>query len=145
MHSPFQAILHTNAVPTDAECDRIRDFLRGPHKELEDLTNEIIRLRYLLGEATCRRDELEEFTSDHFVLASPVRRLPDDIVREIFLATLPLSGNPSLSSREPPRLMPDLQSLAKRRSHHAPSVGVDAHHRSSSEARAMCEAGHYLA
>ncbi|KAJ7214717.1 hypothetical protein B0H12DRAFT_971980, partial [Mycena haematopus] len=105
MDSPFQDILHTNAVPTDAECDRIRDFLQGPRKELVDLSNKITQLQSLLHEATHRRDELQESISAHLALLSPFRRLPDDIIREIFIATHPSTRNPSFSSDEPPLVL----------------------------------------
>ncbi|KAJ7255877.1 hypothetical protein B0H12DRAFT_1218759 [Mycena haematopus] len=105
MDSPFQDILHTNAVPTDAECDRIRDFLQGPRKELVDLSHKITQLQSLLYEATHRRDELQEFVSAHLALVSPFRRLPDDIIRQIFIATHPSTRNPSLSSDEPPLVL----------------------------------------
>ncbi|KAJ7842731.1 hypothetical protein B0H14DRAFT_2780339 [Mycena olivaceomarginata] len=78
MYSPFQDILHTNAVPTDAECDSIHALLRGPRKEVV---------------ASQKRAKLEEFIDAHLALVSPFRRLPDDIVRAIFLATLPLTRN----------------------------------------------------
>lgn len=44
MRSPFNDILHTNAVPSDAECEKIRNLLEGPRNELSDVTEEINRL-----------------------------------------------------------------------------------------------------
>ncbi|KAJ7867748.1 hypothetical protein B0H14DRAFT_2182579, partial [Mycena olivaceomarginata] len=72
MDSPFLDVLHTNVVPTDAECDLIRHFLQGPREELADLTQKIGRLQSLLA----RRDELEDFISSHLALVSLIRRLP---------------------------------------------------------------------
>ncbi|KAJ7691224.1 hypothetical protein B0H14DRAFT_3048208 [Mycena olivaceomarginata] len=68
MYSPFQDILHTNAIPMDAECDSIHALLRGPRKEVS-----------LVDEASQKRAKLEEFIDAHLALVSPFRRLPDDI------------------------------------------------------------------
>lgn len=61
MHSPFKSILSTNTVPTDAQCDTIRDLLKAPRKELAEITLEIDRLQSLIDEAARKRDELKEF------------------------------------------------------------------------------------
>ncbi|KAF7335739.1 F-box domain-containing protein [Mycena venus] len=105
MDSPFRHILHTNTVPTDAECDSIHALLRGPLKEHADLTDEIARLQSLIDAANRKRDELEEFIDAHLALMSPVRRLPDDVIRAVFLATLPTGRNPALNSDEAPLLL----------------------------------------
>ncbi|KAJ7902207.1 hypothetical protein B0H13DRAFT_1882693 [Mycena leptocephala] len=102
MDSPFQHILHTNVVPTDEECDSIRAFLQGPRQKLADLREEIARLQALVEEVTRKREELEEFIDKHLALVSSFRRLPDDIVRVIFLETLPTARNPAFSADEAP-------------------------------------------
>ncbi|KAJ7328413.1 hypothetical protein DFH08DRAFT_319349, partial [Mycena albidolilacea] len=105
MDSPFQKLLHTNHVPTDAECESIRDFLRGPRKDLRDLTEEIARLQALIDEASLRRSELQKFVDAHLALVSLVRRLPDETMQDIFLGTLSSTRNPALSSNEAPLLL----------------------------------------
>ncbi|KAF7362689.1 hypothetical protein MVEN_00618200 [Mycena venus] len=105
MYSPYEDILGTNVVPTDAECDNIRALLQAPRKELADVTQEITRLQSLIDEATRKRDELEQYIDAHLALVSPVRRLPEDIVRAIFMETLPASRNCTLSSDEMPLLL----------------------------------------
>ncbi|KAJ6573100.1 hypothetical protein DFH09DRAFT_1152310, partial [Mycena vulgaris] len=98
-------MLHTNAVPSDLECDSIRYFLEGPQKELADLTQEIARLESLLDQASSKRDRLKLFIDAHLALVSPVRRLPDDIVQTIFEATLTSTRHPAISSDESPLLL----------------------------------------
>ncbi|KAJ6493266.1 hypothetical protein C8R45DRAFT_989253 [Mycena sanguinolenta] len=105
MESPFSAFLSTNFVPTDVECDDIRAFLRGPRTKLADITEEIARLQSLLNEAMHQRDELQGFINVHTALVSPVRRLPDDIMQEIFLAARPSDRNPAMTSDEAPLLL----------------------------------------
>jgi hypothetical protein len=58
MHSPFNAILHTNAIPSDTECDSIRNAMEGPLKELAGVTEEISRLQSLIDEAARKRERL---------------------------------------------------------------------------------------
>ncbi|KAJ6566856.1 hypothetical protein B0H19DRAFT_1138746 [Mycena capillaripes] len=105
MHSPFNDMLHTNIAPTDAECRSIRDLLQGPQKDVVDLTEDIARLRFLIDEATRKRDELQQFINAHLALVSPARRLPEDIVREIFMATLSSTRNSVISPDEAPLLL----------------------------------------
>ncbi|KAJ7656783.1 hypothetical protein DFH06DRAFT_1198564 [Mycena polygramma] len=89
MKSPFDNILCTNRVPSDAECSSIHDLVQGWRKELSPLNEEVARLDSLLHAATRQRDELQGCIDDHLALVSPVRRLPDDIIPEIFMAALP--------------------------------------------------------
>ncbi|KAJ7127696.1 hypothetical protein C8R44DRAFT_560102, partial [Mycena epipterygia] len=105
MHSPFTDILHTNAVPSDADCVDILKLLQRPRQEVADLTEEISRLQSLLDETTRKRDKLKQFIDAHLSLVSPARRLPDDIVRTIFTACLPSDRNPTITSDEAPLLL----------------------------------------
>ncbi|KAJ7662952.1 hypothetical protein B0H17DRAFT_909987, partial [Mycena rosella] len=102
---PFERILHTNAVPSDADCQRIRDLLAGPRKEAADLSAEISRIQELLDELTEKRDALDDFIAAHSALISPARRLPEDIVRDIFVACLPSNRNALILSDEAPLLL----------------------------------------
>ncbi|KAJ6470711.1 hypothetical protein DFH09DRAFT_1380699 [Mycena vulgaris] len=98
MHSPFKHLLHTNAVPSDAEHTDILGLLENPRQQLADL-------QALIEEASRNRDELQEYIDAHLALSSSARRLPDDIVRVIFVACLPPNRNPAMSGDEPPILL----------------------------------------
>ncbi|KAJ7111848.1 hypothetical protein C8R44DRAFT_711441 [Mycena epipterygia] len=104
-NSPFEHILHTNTVPSDAECQRIYDFLIEPRKELSDLSDEISRMRNLIEELTRKRDALDAFIGAHLAVVSPARRLPEDVVRDIFVACLPSHRNPIMAPDESPMLL----------------------------------------
>ncbi|KAJ6467470.1 hypothetical protein DFH09DRAFT_1381452 [Mycena vulgaris] len=84
MDTPYRDILYTNSVPLDDECQRIRDLLVAPMQEVADITPEIIRVQAHLDQLTRRRDHLTEFIDSHLALVSPARKLPHDILREIF-------------------------------------------------------------
>jgi predicted nuclease with TOPRIM domain len=103
--SPFQDIVGTNFVPSDKECQRIRDFLEDAQKEVTDLTEELARLDALRKELSRKWQQLKEFIDAHLALVSPVRRLPEDIIRSIFVASLPLHRNPTISGQEAPLLL----------------------------------------
>ncbi|KAJ7662947.1 hypothetical protein B0H17DRAFT_1093024 [Mycena rosella] len=105
LHSSFESILHTNVVPSDADCQRICDLLVGPRKEAADLSAEISRMKKLLDELTEKRDALDNFIAAHSALISPARRLPEDIVRDIFVACLPSNRNALILSDEAPLLL----------------------------------------
>ncbi|KAJ7328440.1 hypothetical protein DFH08DRAFT_751666, partial [Mycena albidolilacea] len=121
MHSPFQKLLHTNFVPTDAECKSIRDFLQSPRQDLRDLTEEIARLQALIDEASLRRSELEKFIDAHLALVSLVRRLADE---DISLETLSSTRNPALSSNEASLLLCQICKSWRNVAHDAASMGV---------------------
>ncbi|KAJ7111844.1 hypothetical protein C8R44DRAFT_711435 [Mycena epipterygia] len=103
--SPFSGVLHTNAVPNDTECQTIHDLLVTPRKAVADLTQEIIRIQSTLDELTKKREQLNQFIDAHLALVSPARRLPDDIVREIFEASLPAGQSAIMSGAEAPLLV----------------------------------------
>ncbi|KAJ6619990.1 hypothetical protein B0H10DRAFT_2023225 [Mycena sp. CBHHK59/15] len=105
MDSPFKAILHTNTVPSDAECDAIHALLAGPLREVAELMDEINRTQALLDELMQKRSQLNKFIDAHLALVSPVRRLPEDVVREIFAASLPSNQNATMSRAESPLLL----------------------------------------
>ncbi|KAJ7918994.1 hypothetical protein B0H13DRAFT_2657103 [Mycena leptocephala] len=105
MVTPFQEILHTNAVPSDAECQRIRELLVGPRRVAAELSDEIERLQGLIHQLTEKRAHLNDFIDAHAALISPVRRLPEDVVAEIFAASLPSDRNAIMSGAESPLLL----------------------------------------
>ncbi|KAJ7654328.1 hypothetical protein B0H17DRAFT_864853, partial [Mycena rosella] len=101
----YKDVLRTNFAPSDQGCRHIRDLVVAPAKELEKTTAEILRLKAMLAPLIRKRDELTEFIDSHLALVSPARRLPDDIIREIFTATLPSDHQPKMTSRESPLLI----------------------------------------
>ncbi|KAJ7153644.1 hypothetical protein C8R46DRAFT_1119459 [Mycena filopes] len=105
MNTPFQNILRTNVVPSEEDCQRIHQLLAGSRQEVLKLSNEIQRLQTLITGLAQKRDELNAFIDDHVALVSPARRLPDDVVAEVFRATLPSHHNSIMSKEESPLLL----------------------------------------
>ncbi|KAJ7617288.1 hypothetical protein FB45DRAFT_933803 [Roridomyces roridus] len=105
MESPFQDIIHTNAVPTEEQSGRIHDLVSSSQKQAQVLTAEINRLESLLDDLLEKRNQLTDFIDAHLALVSPARRTPDDVVREIFIAALPSDFPATLSGTAAPLLL----------------------------------------
>ncbi|KAJ7767218.1 hypothetical protein B0H16DRAFT_1366539 [Mycena metata] len=105
MNIPFEEILNTNTVPSDMDCQRIRELLAGPQAEAAKITGEILRLQSLISELAKKRDDLHDFIDPLVALISPARRLPDDVVAEIFTASVPLDRNAVIDGTKSPLLL----------------------------------------
>ncbi|KAJ6512628.1 hypothetical protein C8R45DRAFT_1206661 [Mycena sanguinolenta] len=105
MDSPFEKIFHTNTVPSDADCQRIRQLLARPLEKAAALTAKIECLQAQINQLGEERDHLNSFIDPHLALISPARRLPPEVVAEIFAACLPSHRNPIISGKEAPLLL----------------------------------------
>ncbi|KAJ6537312.1 hypothetical protein DFH09DRAFT_1178439 [Mycena vulgaris] len=105
MASSFSPKLGTNYCPNDDEVVEIRALLVEPTLRLERLDNEIAVMRKALENLTDERDGLNAYVAGHKALISPVRRLPIDIIQEIFAACMPTHRNCVMSAREAPVLL----------------------------------------
>ncbi|KAJ7025718.1 hypothetical protein C8F04DRAFT_967303 [Mycena alexandri] len=105
MNTPFEEILNTNTVPSDVDCQRIRELVTGPQTEAAKITDEIQRLQSLICELAKKRDALNHFIDPLVALISPARRLPDDVVVEIFTASLPSDRNAVIDGAKSPLLL----------------------------------------
>ncbi|KAJ6588782.1 hypothetical protein B0H19DRAFT_1226514 [Mycena capillaripes] len=105
MSSPFAALLGTNYCPHDEEIPEIKALLVGPFLRLKRLDEEIADLQKAIDKLAAERDELGAFVEGHKALISPVRRLPLDIIQEIFVACLPTHRNCVMHASEAPVLL----------------------------------------
>ncbi|KAJ6573533.1 hypothetical protein DFH09DRAFT_1032412 [Mycena vulgaris] len=105
MSSPFTSKLGTNYCPQDREIFEIKMFLVDPIRRLQRLDDEITDLRKALEKLAAERDSLDAYVDAHRALISPVRRLPLDIIQEIFIACIPTHRNCVMSASEAPLLL----------------------------------------
>ncbi|KAJ6511904.1 hypothetical protein C8R47DRAFT_962935 [Mycena vitilis] len=84
MDSPFAHRFGTNYCPTDQELLEIRGLLVEPAPRMNRLDDEIAEMQKTIGRLAKERAGLDVFVEAHKTLI-PVRRLPLDIVQEIFL------------------------------------------------------------
>ncbi|KAJ7354558.1 hypothetical protein DFH08DRAFT_955947 [Mycena albidolilacea] len=105
MASPFAAQLGTNYCPKDKEVLEIQTLLVKPALRLKNLDNEIAELQKAIEKLMEERDGLGAYVDAHKALISPVRRLPLDIIEEIFVTCLPTHRNCVMSASEAPVLL----------------------------------------
>ncbi|KAJ7234865.1 hypothetical protein B0H12DRAFT_152642 [Mycena haematopus] len=105
MASPFASRLGTNYCPKDKEVLEIQALLVEPTLRLQRLDDEIAELQKAIDKLAEERDSLCTYVDAHRALISPVRRLPLDIIQEIFIACIPTHRNCVMSALEAPVLL----------------------------------------
>ncbi|KAJ7134091.1 hypothetical protein C8R43DRAFT_1239378 [Mycena crocata] len=90
--------LRTGYLPTPAEIGVIR-------VDLAALSKELGRLGEVIRDLSAQRDRSQDSIDLQKALISPVRRVPDDLVQDIFLACIPTDRNPGMSTIEAPLLL----------------------------------------
>ncbi|KAJ6456411.1 hypothetical protein C8R45DRAFT_1082120 [Mycena sanguinolenta] len=105
MASPFVSRLGTNYCPSDDEVLEIKALLVEPTLQLKGLDDEITKLRQAIDKLGQERSRVATYVDAHKALISPVRRLPLDIIQELFVACLPAHRNCVMSASEAPVLL----------------------------------------
>ncbi|KAJ6456434.1 hypothetical protein C8R45DRAFT_1222121 [Mycena sanguinolenta] len=111
MASPFASHLGTNYCPKDNELLKIQALLVEPTRRLHRLDDEIAELQKAIDKLAEERHTLCTYVDAHEALISPVRRLPLDIIQEIFIACIPTHRNCVMSASEAPVLLGRICSL----------------------------------
>lgn len=76
-------------LPSDEETRRIKASLKHAVFELEQLESSIVRTQRRLDSLHARRNVLFNCTERYQIAIAPCKRLPHDVLREIFFACLP--------------------------------------------------------
>lgn len=106
-HFPFlEDAVWTNRPVTDEEHAQMAHLLAIYENKIADLTTKIADL-------DAEREALLDSAAPLRRGTSPFRRLPDDIIREIFLACLDTTRNPTMSCREAPVLLTRISSATR--------------------------------
>ncbi|KAF8133055.1 hypothetical protein K438DRAFT_1884520, partial [Mycena galopus ATCC 62051] len=105
MFSPFASKLGTNYCPPDEEVLEIQSLLAEPLSRLQTLDNRIAELQKAIDELAEERATVQAYVDAHKALISPIRRLPLDMLQEIFVACLPTDRNCVMSACEAPVLL----------------------------------------
>ncbi|KAJ7646486.1 hypothetical protein FB45DRAFT_820959, partial [Roridomyces roridus] len=104
MECNFADRLVINYIPSQEETAFIQSDLAAKSQELALLENSmILRIRELC-QLSAQRVRLRDYIHSHAALITTPRRLPEDIIREIFVACLP-GAAPQMSPREAPLLL----------------------------------------
>lgn len=99
--SPFPSILHTNTIPTPSQAIAITATLTTAQAYLDNRQSEIARLNTILATLTADSETWAAHIHANAVLLSPARRMPDDVLKEIFERCFS-SEDRSLHSDQPP-------------------------------------------
>ncbi|KAJ3859712.1 hypothetical protein EV359DRAFT_86111 [Lentinula novae-zelandiae] len=103
--SPYAQILNTNHLPSHAQRKEIETFLSEPQQELSRLETEISRVQVILDDLQSQRAEVKSYVETHRGLLAPIRRLPVEVLTEIFVLCLSTERYPVRSLREAPLLL----------------------------------------
>ncbi|KAK7054705.1 hypothetical protein VNI00_003168 [Paramarasmius palmivorus] len=96
--SPYDHLFETNYIPSPVQIKEIKELVRRKEEELRILNKKIVQLQV-------ERDKLQSFVDGHHALLSPARRLPRDVLAEIFLQCLPTVQLPVCSATDAPLLL----------------------------------------
>ncbi|KAJ7658699.1 hypothetical protein DFH06DRAFT_990172 [Mycena polygramma] len=95
----------TSFVPSDQELREIRAFLTESRTQLGCLDSEIKVVAARLDQLKSERHLLTEEIATHSSFTAPIRRIPQEMLQEIFLGCLPTDRNAPIDIREAPLLI----------------------------------------
>ncbi|KAJ7669996.1 hypothetical protein DFH06DRAFT_1468707 [Mycena polygramma] len=90
--SAVQHLLQTNYPPADAEIPVLADFARNGRRRIDSLDDRIHDLKATLDGLIVERHELASQVQQCTVVLAPIRRVPPEIIGEIFSWTSPRIG-----------------------------------------------------
>ncbi|KAF7972272.1 hypothetical protein HWV62_18604 [Athelia sp. TMB] len=94
--SPIAELLGTFAAPTPEECTVIRDRIQQIGVDISTLDSEIERVETILERLRHKRSALQNLSNGHHNMLSPTRRLPVEILGEIFVQLQEMLGGRSI-------------------------------------------------
>ncbi|KJA13934.1 hypothetical protein HYPSUDRAFT_72809 [Hypholoma sublateritium FD-334 SS-4] len=100
VHRSFKNLFGTNTIPSHEQTNMLLSGLAEPEKTLRATNDEATRLQLRLSVLSAEKQHLTKIISPYKALISPFRRLPNDVLREVFLACLPTEHNPHLDVRQ---------------------------------------------
>jgi hypothetical protein len=105
LNPEFAALLQNNNIPSELTILEVTESLKAPLNELEEVEAEIQRLRKLMKAMKAKRQGIQKIINDHNIILAPARRLPPDVLHEIFFHCLPTRHNPIMKYSESPLLL----------------------------------------
>ncbi|KJA24123.1 hypothetical protein HYPSUDRAFT_122089, partial [Hypholoma sublateritium FD-334 SS-4] len=107
--------LKTNEPPSSEQKCLIQNALIGPERALLEMRTEIAKIKEKMESLVRKETTLtQEIAPYRVILDSPFRSLPDDILRQIFLACLPDAYTPVIDFCQPPLLLTQISSHLRR-------------------------------
>ncbi|KAJ4478398.1 hypothetical protein J3R30DRAFT_3481614 [Lentinula aciculospora] len=125
--SQFSSVLNTNYAASAIETQIIHTLLASPCDELSELAEEIDRVQKTLNSLIFRHNLLKTHVDAHLALTSPFRRLPREIISEIFIQCLPSDRNPTRSLTEAPLLLTTISKDSRELALSTPQLWTNIH------------------
>lgn len=97
--------LGTNYAPNDDEIKEVELCISGGLQRLEAIKDEAALIKVQLEGLLKESAEIHGLIRGHQALLSPIRQLPADLLREIFVACLPTDRNPTMCRDEAPMIL----------------------------------------
>ncbi|KAJ7689617.1 hypothetical protein B0H17DRAFT_937187, partial [Mycena rosella] len=79
--------------PNNEEAAEIKLLLIEPSLRLERINSELADIQIVIDKLTEERTRLGAYVDAHTALISPFRRLPLNVIQEIFIASIPTHRN----------------------------------------------------
>ncbi|KAF8894708.1 hypothetical protein BD779DRAFT_1669178 [Infundibulicybe gibba] len=124
--SIFTHLFTSNIVPTDIEVKRIKSLTVKTAADVKALEAEISRTQAHLQELICRREQLRGTMVAYETLVSPVRRMPPEVLQNIFVHCLP-RRYPVMHKSEAPVLLTQICSGWRNVALHTPELWSSLH------------------
>ncbi|KDR80437.1 hypothetical protein GALMADRAFT_277604 [Galerina marginata CBS 339.88] len=105
MQLSLSKFLENNDSPPEGVLKEVRDLLSNPLQDLQSKDKELERLDKTLKHLQKERDIIQESINEYATILSPIRRIPSDILHEIFYHCLSTHRNPIMSITEAPLLL----------------------------------------
>ncbi|KDR83067.1 hypothetical protein GALMADRAFT_24963, partial [Galerina marginata CBS 339.88] len=105
MSSHLAPYLTNNDLPSESVIREIKKAMEEPLAELSMSEVEIERLEKHLQELRRTHDGIKTSLNPYYTVLSPIRRVPPDILHEIFFHCLPTQRNSTMSSTDAPILL----------------------------------------
>ncbi|KZP12242.1 hypothetical protein FIBSPDRAFT_755141, partial [Athelia psychrophila] len=104
--SPTPQLWRTHGAPTAPERALITELLIVARQTIAQIDIKIEDMQTKLAGLLTKRNSMQEVMNCHDSLLSPIRRLPDEILRHIFFLCLPVSKEKSrISTKRAPLLL----------------------------------------
>ncbi|KAJ7043075.1 hypothetical protein C8F04DRAFT_1073607 [Mycena alexandri] len=117
--SPFQSLTTVETVPTPTETAAIRDLIR-------ETDAEIIWREHAIARLHCEVAELHRRSEQHKAIIAPIRRVPPEVVAEIFLQVTAIEAEKSSYPldlwRDRDDNLVEKKSIARPLVHHSPLI-----------------------
>ncbi|KAF5315988.1 hypothetical protein D9758_018111 [Tetrapyrgos nigripes] len=103
--SPFSHLLSSNYAASDSDVPLVKAIITSSSDTLRRLNSKVQKLQTALRELEQKRNSVQIWIDAHRALLSPSRRLPAELLSEIFAHCLPRDRNPNCSQSEAPILL----------------------------------------